>query len=145
MILWRATRRPFADLSGEGGRLFSGRWHSEGRPVVYTAENAALAMLELRINLDLPPELLPPDYVMMRIIVPEDVSIQHSSVSPADTESAKLAGDEWLRSEASLLLRVSSAVAPESFNYLVNPHHLEVEQLSIDSVNAFDFDKRLFG
>lgn len=145
MILWRATRRPFADLTGEGGRLFSGRWHSEGRPIVYTGESAALALLELRVNLDLPPELLPPDFVMMRIIAPDDASFLNSAISPLDIEATKKAGDDWLESSASLLLRVSSAVAPESFNYLINPLHYEARYLVVDRVTPFDFDKRLFG
>jgi RES domain-containing protein len=49
----RICRRPFADLSGEGARLCGGRWNSPGHAVVYAAEAAALAVLEVRVHLDL--------------------------------------------------------------------------------------------
>ena len=37
---WRLTRRPWADLSGEGARLHGGRWNSPGHAVVYLSEEA---------------------------------------------------------------------------------------------------------
>jgi RES domain-containing protein len=45
--VWRICRRPFADLSGEGARLYGGRWNAPGRPLIYAAESAALAVLEV--------------------------------------------------------------------------------------------------
>ncbi len=65
MRLWRLTRAVHADLSGEGARRFGGRWNSPGRPLVYTAAEAALTVLEVRVHLDLPFELLPDDYVLL--------------------------------------------------------------------------------
>jgi RES domain-containing protein len=62
MIVWRLTRRPHADLSGRGGELADGRCHTRGRPIVYCAASAALALLEARVHLDLPldcPRLCP--------------------------------------------------------------------------------------
>ena len=40
---FRVTRRPFADLSGEGARLVGGRWNSPGRAALYLAESRAMA------------------------------------------------------------------------------------------------------
>ena len=65
MRLWRLTRAVHADLSGEGARRFGGRWNSPSRPLVYTAAEATLTVLEVRVNLDLPFELLPDDYVLL--------------------------------------------------------------------------------
>ena len=42
-----------------------------GVPVVYLADHPALAALEVRVHLDLPFELLPTDYVLMRVDVPD--------------------------------------------------------------------------
>ena len=58
---------PFADLSGEGARLYGGRWNSSGRAMVYAASDAALAVLEVRVHLDLPPDLIPDDYVLLKL------------------------------------------------------------------------------
>jgi site-specific recombinase XerC len=44
-----------------------GRWNSVGRAVVYLAEHPALAVLELRVHFD----LLPADFVLMRVMVPD--------------------------------------------------------------------------
>ena len=144
MILWRAARRRYADLSGTGGLLHSGRWHSEGRPVVYTAEHPALALLEVRVNLDLPKGLIPDDYVMMKILAPDSLSFAVNENDPSDETSARQAGDEWLAGGATALLRVRSAIAPESHNFLVNPGHADAKDIAILQVMPFDFDGRLF-
>ena len=67
VLAWRLCREPYADLNGEGARLYGGRWNTPGRPLVYAASTAALAVLEVRVHLDLPPELLPDDYVLMTV------------------------------------------------------------------------------
>ena len=67
MIAWRLCRRLNAHLTGEGARRFGGRWNSAGVPVVYLAEHPALAALEVRVHLDLPFDLLPADFTLMRI------------------------------------------------------------------------------
>ncbi|WP_155836914.1 RES family NAD+ phosphorylase, partial [Paraburkholderia mimosarum] len=43
MEFWRISN--YADLRGIGGLRASGRWHYRGQPVVYLAENPALALL----------------------------------------------------------------------------------------------------
>ena len=65
MRLWRLTRQPFADLQGTGAERFGGRWNQPGLPMVYTATEAALAVLEIRVQLDIAFELLPDDYVLI--------------------------------------------------------------------------------
>ena len=67
LIAWRISRAAFADLSGTGARLYGGRWNSPGRAMIYAAEAAALAVLEVRVHLDLTPDLLPDDYVLTGI------------------------------------------------------------------------------
>lgn len=81
MILWRLCRAPFADLSGEGARQYGGRWNSPGLAAVYLAEHPALALLEVRVHLDIPAALLPPDYVMLAIEAPEDLAVEWAPAS----------------------------------------------------------------
>jgi RES domain-containing protein len=47
--LWRISN--FVDLSGEGGLGASGRWHTEGRLVVYLADCPAGALLERIVHM----------------------------------------------------------------------------------------------
>jgi RES domain-containing protein len=98
---WRLCRAPFADLSGEGARRYGGRWNSPGRPLVYLAEHSALAVLEVRVHLDLPQELVPDDYVVMQVDLPDEPPEDMSSM-PMDPRTM---GDDWLRSQRTAVLR----------------------------------------
>lgn len=140
MHLWRICREPFADLSGEGARLHGGRWNSPGHPVVYTAESAALAVLEVRVHLDLTYDLLPRDYVLMDIDG-DDLSVEDAPASPIDTV---LFGDEWIASGRSCLLRVRSVIVQEATNVLINPRHSDIARVRVASMRSFAFDERLW-
>ena len=140
MKVWRICRAPFADLSGEGARLYGGRWNAPGRRVVYTAESLALAALEVRVHLDLPPELAPLDYVSMKVAVP-DSQIDRIPADPGDPASI---GDEWLRSQRSLALRVPSFAIADSWNVLINPEHPAAASLGVDEIKPFTLDPRLW-
>ena len=139
MIAWRLCRRPHADLSGEGARRFGGRWNSPGRPVVYLAEHPALAALEVRIHLDLPFELLPADFVLMRVLVPDDPNTVFEAVANTVTT-----GDTWLTEARSAVLRVPSVLVPHSWNVLFNPNHPDATGALLRSVEPFGFDPRLW-
>jgi RES domain-containing protein len=141
MDLWRLCRRPHADLSGEGARIFGGRWNSPGRPVVYLAEHPALAALEVRVHLDLPFELLPLDFVLMRVRLPDGLISEIASVSGPETVAT---GDAWLIDGRSVALRVPSVLLPYAWNVLLNPRHPKIASASIDSIEAFHFDPRLW-
>jgi RES domain-containing protein len=140
MRIWRVCRRPFADLSGEGARHYGGRWNSPGRPMVYAAESAALAVLEVRVHLDLDWRVLPDDYVLMTIET-GDLVAETLAETPGDPRAA---GDAWLASGRSALLRAPSVIVPESFNVLVNPAHRDAARLAVASIRPFAFDARLW-
>jgi RES domain-containing protein len=143
MYLWRLCRRPHADLSGDGARIFGGRWNSPGRPVVYLAEHPALAALEVRVHLDLPFELLPNDFVLMRVLVPDGLIAELTDASVAVSETV-VTGDTWLVEGRSAALRVPSVLLPYAWNVLLNPRHADVNRISIGSIEPFHFDPRLW-
>jgi RES domain-containing protein len=137
---WRLCRRPYADLSGEGARLWGGRWNAPGRPVVYLTDHPALAVLEVRVHLDLPLELLPDDYVLMRVRLPD--------AAPAVIEDAqsdpKSTGDAWLRTGDAATLVVPSVLVPFAHNVLLNPRHQRAAGVAVISTTPFRFDARLW-
>jgi RES domain-containing protein len=139
MIAWRLCRRPYADLTGEGARLFGGRWNSPGRPVVYLAEHPALAALEVRVHLDLPFELLPADFVLMQVTLADD-----PDTLPATGASSVAIGDGWLTDSGSALARVPSVLIPHAWNILLNPRHPDAARSVPGEVEQFRFDPRLW-
>lgn len=150
MILWRLTRQAHADLSGRGGELADGRWHTRGRPVVYCARTAALAMLEVRVHLDLPLDLLPDDYVLIQIEAPDDLEVQLVEVSELPDgwcrreEFCRPFGDAWLRQATMALLSVPSAIIPVERNVLLNPRHRDAPDMRVADAVPFGWDERLF-
>ena len=140
MLAWRLCRAPFAELSGEGGRLYGGRWNRRGRPVVYLASSAALAVLEVRVHLDLPLELLPDDYVLLTVDL-SDLSTERVNTVPADTAEF---GDAWLREQRTAVLQVPSLIVPESPNLLLNPAHPDAGRATVVGHRPFAFDQRLW-
>ncbi len=126
-------------MSGEGAARFGGRWNSPGLPLVYLAEHPALAVLEVRVHLDLPFELLPVDFALLRATLPE----------PAETisdlpDAPQEVGDAWLRAGRSAVLRVPSALVPGGWSLLLNPRHADAAQARIEAVEPFVFDARLW-
>ncbi len=140
MLAWRLCRAPFADLDGEGARRFGGRWNKPGRAVVYAASTAALAVLEVRVHLDLPPELLPDDYVLMTIDL-DGLPVEVVDAIPAAPVGF---GDTWLADRRTPVLQVPSAIVPESPNLLLNPAHPAASGARVAALRPFAFDPRLW-
>jgi hypothetical protein len=92
----------------------------------------ALAVLEVRLHLDLPLELLPEDYVLMRIRLPEAAPsvIKDGQPDPAATV------DAWLRAADAALLRVQSVLVPFAYNLLLNPLHARAADAAVISVHG---------
>ena len=72
MELWRISN--YADLSGIGGVRAAGRWHSQGRRIVYLADHPSSALLEMLVHMDR--DLIPPTYQLLRIILPSAIAIE---------------------------------------------------------------------
>jgi len=145
---WRISE--YADLSGEGGRLGAGRWHTQGRPVVYLTESTASAMLERLVHLlnDEDGEL-PAFYQLLEVSAPDEIEIRRlNTLAPTDwRESLAISqhqGNTWLASRESALALVPSAIVPHTWNYLLNPLHPEAAQIAIQSATRERFDNRLF-
>jgi RES domain-containing protein len=126
----------------------SGRWHSKGNPIVYTASSAALAALELLVHVD--PLMAPADLRLLAIELPDHLSIEvlepitlpegwHSVPAPAALQTI---GSSWLTSGRTAALNVPSTVIKVERNILLNPRHPEVQRVHILSDEAFSFDTR---
>jgi RES domain-containing protein len=147
--LWRISGYP--DLSGEGGLGAAGRWHTEGRLIVYLADCPAGALLERIVHMTdmIEDAYLPRFYQLLHINVPDELAIKPlNALSPADWkerfEFTRNVGDDWLASRESPLARVPSAIAPQTWNYLLNPEHPNAKLVQVAEVIKERFDNRLF-
>jgi len=142
MLLWRVSNH--RDLSGEGGHFSGGRWHSKGRPIVYTAESSPLALLEALVHLD--GDMLPEPYQLLRIEGPDDLAFAEWKDDRPPTDQAKSAawGDAWLAACETALARVPAAVAPHAYNWLINPAHPNAAGFRVAASGRWPWDQRLF-
>ena len=146
MDLWRLSE--FPNLSGEGGRLYSARWNTAGRPVTYLAASPAGALIEILVHLELDETELPPPYKLLRVAVPDNLRIEQLRVPAgeswkSDLSTTRKLGNAWLKSGRSALARVPSAILPDTFNYLLNPLHPDASRIAITEVQRAVIDPRL--
>jgi RES domain-containing protein len=97
-------------------------------------------VLEVRVHLDLPPELLPDDYVLVTIDI-SNLAVEDVAFMPAD---AQVFGDTWIREQRTPVLYVPSVIVPENKNILVNPSHPAATGARIVGKRRFEFDRRLW-
>ena len=144
MIVYRLCKAAHTALNGEGARLYGGRWNSPGKPMVYTAASPSLAVLEVLVHLDLPAELLPDDYRLLTIEIPDDAAMYRLDPTPTDNNACRQAGDGFLGSGAALALLVRSSVVPQEWNTLLNVKHTDMHRVNVLNNEPFAFDTRLF-
>lgn len=127
----------------------SGRWHTRGRRVVYCSESPAAALLEILVHFEIDVRDLPTRYRLLKLRVPDALVVEDLLAAdlPPDwieqTERTRAIGDRWLQAGRSALLRVPSAVVPETFNVLLNPGHADAAQLEVMQVGEHAIDPRL--
>lgn len=138
------------DLSGAGAKITGGRWNRKGNAMLYTSTSIALACLETIVHLGA--SGLPFNRYLVKLEVPlatwnarkriDPVKLTGWDAQPAGAVSLD-AGDEWLVSLASSLLLVPSAIVPEEYNVLINPHHPETGSIKARKIRKFVYDVRL--
>lgn len=149
---WRLAAPEFARtvpelLSGEGARLYGGRWNSPGLPAVYLGDSLALASMELLVHLGDTDVLK--TYRKMPVYIPEDTVMHIDPTELPDgwetgpRTSTRMIGDRWLASEQSVVLQVPSAVVSGESNYIVNPNHPGFGAITAGPISDFLFDARL--
>jgi len=151
MEIYRITQQEFADdLSGNGARLFSGRWNSEGFFALYTSSSRSLALLETLAHT--PAKFLDVRvYQLITLSVPDNILIQKISVkkllpdwdAPDTRPFTKKIGDTFLSNKKNLMLGVPSVMMPEEINYLLNPLHEDMKQVKMMNQRRIYFDKRV--
>ncbi len=148
MELYRLGTCHFVDnLSGEGAKIYGGRWNSEGVPAVYFASSRALAVLEVLVHL--PTGLLPKNYCMASF----EVDVEFAEFQLKDfpekwgvypfLKQTQLMGNQFFKQNKFPLLKVPSAIVSGDFNYVANPFHADIKKIKLIDKVMFSFDDRL--
>lgn len=147
---WRIVRarRAATAFTGEGARLYGGRWSSPGVRVVYVSEHQSTAALETLVH------ALPAGagerYKAFRIEWPDELTERFPvrnlprewRASPPSAATMQI-GDRWVREGRSVALALGSAITPADTNFLFNPEHPDFGRVRVAAPAAFEFDPRL--
>lgn len=149
MLLYRLSNEQYIrDLSGEGARLFGGRWNRKGTAMLYTSEHCSLALLELIVHT--PHTLLPEEISLLKLFIPDELNITTMDRQqipanwrqfPAPDSLADI-GTKWIHEDENVGLRVPSVLVPDEWNILLNPSSPNYKEIKIQSVEPFQIDSR---
>ena len=147
MLLYRIIFAKYAEAKFASGD--SGRWNTDGQPVLYTSTSPALAMAEVMAH-RLGQGYLTAGYSLITFEVPDSIACQEirRSELPDDWRLfssyavSQPLGSTWFRKQQTLLLRVPSAVVPGDTNVVVNAMHPDYALLQEQGREPFPFDER---
>lgn len=149
-LAWRIVRaaRVNSAFTGEGARVYGGRWNSRGTGVIYVSQHESLAALELLVHLT---PLFPNDrYLSFRLEWEEKLTDYFSlkklpsrwNADPPVLETMQI-GDEWVHGGNSVALAVPSVLSASEMNLLLNPKHADFKKVKISKPLEYRFDSRL--
>lgn len=149
MLLYRLTRSRYAeDLTGEGARLFGGRWNLPGTACLYTSEHRSLCLCEFLVNVT--SDLIPDDlqFVTLRIndnsiyeLKEEDLPLQWMAI-PTHKTSQEF-GSQLLSNNDYIAFRLPSVIIPREYNVILNPNEeLFEKKVVIEDISDFKIDSR---
>lgn len=143
-----AARHAAAAMTGDGARLYPGRWNHRGTPVVYTAGSLSLAALELLVHAGSVDRLA--DHVCIPVTFDADLCeiLLEGGLPPnwADHPASSSTRDlcaRWVAEARFPVLAVPSVVIPLETNYVLNPRHPDFGKIRIGAARPFRFDPRL--
>lgn len=150
MEVFKIAKEPFSNQLIASGKAH--RWNFDDQFTIYTGSSRSLSTLELIVNEN---SLLPAfKYKVMVISIADEESLfTHvlQSKLPASWRSMtaypqlQQVGSKWYQSKKSLVLKVSSAVIPKEYNYIINTHHPDFKsKVSLVRTEDYFWDERLF-
>jgi RES domain-containing protein len=150
VVGWRIVKQKHARgaFSGEGARVFGGRWNSAGVAVVYCSEHLSLAALETLVHIR--PVTLRENFRAYRIRFDDDLLISITlkklakgwDAQPPSAASRRI-GDDWVKSGRSAVLSLPSVLIPLERTFLLNPAHPDFRKIEIKDMETFVLDPRL--
>lgn len=134
-------------FSGDGARLYGGRWNEKETRIVYCASSVSLAMLEMLVHTT----RRPLGRVSIAVRIPDSVRIDEwpSAGLPSYWKdypfpaALQARGSAWVAGGGAVAVRVPSAVVPSEWNILLNPQHPDWAHCVCEPPVPVEFDARL--
>ena len=147
MIVYRISNELYKeDISGNGAAINGSRWNSKNIRMVYTGEYISLSILESLVHLR---EIdIPEKQYFLTIQIP-DVEFQDIILSKLKNKwqqhinYTQWIGDQFIKNNEALVLKVPSAIVPQEHNFLINPLHATFKKVKIVNTELLELDKRL--
>jgi RES domain-containing protein len=150
MHLYRIAHKTFIDdLTGQGAKLYGGRWNTAGNAMIYSSFTIELAMLESLTHTTF--SSLIKNFGIISFEVSDKIPVNEISINdlpknwrtfPAPILLGKI-GDQWLNGKTTLLMKVPSVLFPTSFNCLINPNHPDFRIIKVSEKTDINIDIRL--
>lgn len=145
--LYRISSAQFPANSGAGAAQYGGRWNRVGTEVIYAAQTASLAALEVLVHYS----VLPRDHVLTEIQIPdsmeilrlEEAALSAGWKSDVPTSETQNLGEMWVQEGRYAILSVPSSIIPRERNLIINPAHPDFQQIRFQPSLPFQFDPRL--
>ncbi len=151
MRLWKICRRRYAAeaATGEGARLYGGRWNSRGLSVVHASTSLALAAVETFVNLE--PNLQPKDLVSIEGEVPDELEIGRldpgslpSNWHETRNETLRRFGTNGFELDGPSPCSCHRRQSAGEWDVLLNPAHLDFRRIKFEEPARFKFDAWMF-
>ncbi len=151
MRIYRISKTQYInDLSGEGARLYGGRWNKKGDSLLYFSQNLSLSLLEIIVHVEY--AKLPMDYSYVEAEIPDSCIkkiqsidfIQPNWSSDGAVNETQMVGSNWINTKEGLAMSVPSVILSQEHTILINPKHEDFEKLKILGIHQLDIDPRLF-
>lgn len=147
MLVYRIIHKKYSSSLFASG--LKGRWNSFGKKVIYTAESIPLAFLENMVRRQ--GVGFNSDFRIVFIDIPDSIKILTVNISDLekgwqglkDYSKCQPIGDKWYDEGKTMVLKVPSAVLPESFNYVINTGVSDYKLVKLIEVTDLVPDERI--
>jgi RES domain-containing protein len=148
MEAYRICKKQYAtDFSGEGAKLFGGRWNSEGIAALYASQHISLCVLEILVHSN--EKQMVPNLNLMVLNIPNSWPLYNIDVDKLKpnwqnhTSYSQFIGDNILKQDDYAGFTAPSVIIPQEFNIVLNPLFKGFKQLKLVDNNPFTLDSRL--
>lgn len=156
LTLYRLARARYANLSGVGAAFAPGRWNRAGEGAIYTSTEVSVPLLERLVHIS--KDLIPSNLAILKIRVTGNWEIHKSAITDPQTD-----GCIWFYRDIATAKKhfnagqhlygggmnpfgvaIPSIIVPV-WNVILYPQGVGFwNHVSLESVDAFEFDPRLF-